>query len=48
MDIKETEPDLERNLGGSQMGENLHFKGTFDVFWPYLKNSSNDFAEIFR
>ena len=38
----------EHVLGGSQMGENLHFGGIFDVFYPYLKNGSKDFNEILR
>ena len=45
---KVTEPDFEKNLGGSQMGENPHFWGIFDIFCPYLKNSSKDFDEILR
>ena len=39
---------LKKNLWGSQMGENPHFGGIFDVFCPYLKNGSKDFNEIFR
>ena len=39
---------LKKNLGGSQMGENPHFGGIFDVFCPYLKNGSKDFDEILR
>ena len=46
---KVTEPDFwKKNLGGSQMGENPHFWGIFDVFCPYLKNGSKDFDEILR
>ena len=44
---KVTEPNFfKKNLGGSQMGENPPFWGIFDVFSPYLKNSSNDFDGI--
>ena len=44
---KVTEPDfILKKRVGSQMGENPHFWGIFDVFCPYLKNGSKDYSNF--
>ena len=43
-----TEPDFWKKSWGVTNGGKPHFWGIFDVFCPYLKNSSNNFDKILR
>ena len=43
---KVTEPDFWKKIWGSQIGENPHFWGIFEVFCPYLCIQSLKVSEI--